>query len=165
VFFVALCNMQPMFREKKYWNHESNIYISRVPLEIGTEPMFILVDDDPTSTLVTKINIKKFLRESVVISFNNVADGLDFLESLNNDLHHLNPRVVMLDLRMPGSSGYDFLNRLNAMGIHDPELFIYVLSSTIDEREIDRVLDYETVAGFISKPLTIERLEDIFKHH
>ncbi|RZM21729.1 MAG: response regulator, partial [Pedobacter sp.] len=40
---------------------------------------------------------------------------------------------------------------------------MYMLSSSVYENDIEKAKTYKTIKGFISKPLSIERLSDLLK--
>lgn len=120
-------------------------------------PKFILIDDDPATNMVGKIILRKVYKESNTLTFNESAEGMDFLvkevENLNS------PTVVFLDLNMPRYSGFDILNKLNETPSCCPHNFhIYVLSSSIDSRDKEKACSYDFVKDYIEKPLTIEKV-------
>jgi two-component system, NtrC family, nitrogen regulation response regulator GlnG len=75
------------------------------------KPIWI-VDDDQSIRFVLE---KALLRESLPTrSFTNPRDVLTALEALNDDGDDSGPQVLVSDIRMPGGSGLDLLEKVKA---------------------------------------------------
>lgn len=72
------------------------------------------------------------------------------------------PDFILLDLRMPSVNGFDFLERLKAF---PAEVIgttrIFMLTSSLEETDISRAFTYPHVFGFISKPLSVAKIEEL----
>lgn len=92
--------------------------------------------------------------------FQSPTDALAFL--LNQVLAGRVQQVILLDLNMPLISGWDFLGLLNR---HEEQLqdqcLVYLLTSSMDPADKIRAQAYPVVAGFLSKPLTREKIQQI----
>src|SRR3990167_3385633 len=82
------------------------------------KPVWI-IDDDRSIRWVLE---KALTREN--IEFKSFATADDALRALNNDL----PQVVVSDIRMPGSSGLDFLQTLHQRHPHIPAIIMTAYS-------------------------------------
>ena len=82
------------------------------------KPVWI-IDDDRSIRWVLE---KALTREN--IEFKSFATADDALRALNNDL----PQVVVSDIRMPGSSGLDFLQALHQRHPHIPAIIMTAYS-------------------------------------
>ena len=72
------------------------------------------------------------------------------------------PEVIFLDLRMPEMNGFEFLYNLNQIdGLEAAHTKIYVLSSSLDPKDFQRIKENKLVSKFIGKPLTSQVLADI----
>jgi CheY-like chemotaxis protein len=111
-----------------------------------------IVDDDPIFVIVLK---KLLAKMNVFKEIKNLKNGLEALTDLNNvnDVDKKFPDVIFLDLNMPVLDGWQFLEELEKTTYKD-KLNIYVVSSTIDSREIIKCENYNSVRNFISKPTT-----------
>lgn len=116
----------------------------------------VLIDDDPISTFVTEKLISK-----------NVTEPIQFFKYQSarlalNDIYSLKPNFLFLDLNMPEMNGWDFLDNFNE---ELNEAQVYILSSSIDERDISRASTYSVVKDYLSKPLIKKYIKGIFSLH
>ncbi|MEN2283062.1 response regulator [Algoriphagus sp. SE2] len=112
-----------------------------------------LIDDDPISTFVTEKLISKNVNEPCQFyKYQNAEDAL-------KDIYNVKPNYLFLDLNMPDMSGWDFLERLD---ITKNQSEIYILSSSVDERDIRKAKKYDFVKAFFSKPLIKKYIKSIF---
>lgn len=90
---------------------------------------------------------------------------IEFLKENGGD-DALIPDLIFLDLDMPGFSGWDFLEHFEKLSPHLKRLVsIYIVSSSIDERDRVRSKHFPFVKDFISKPIKIEKLAMIHDFH
>lgn len=126
-------------------------------------PVFLVIDDDPGYNEVCRIIIKKVFRDAEILTFQNPTEGLDFIGGMAPENYSDRQIVLFLDIHMHGSDGFAVLN---SMMDQSPammnKIYIYMLSSSIEPRDMIRSLDYSITSGYISKPLTIELLEEFF---
>lgn len=114
--------------------------------------MIYLIDDDDIQNLINTKVISLVSGNVPVKSFTSAEEGL---KSILNDQE---PNVIFLDINMPIMNGWDFLDAYVQNNLEVP---VYMLSSSINQKDIDKSQTYEVVKGFISKPLIIERLKSI----
>lgn len=104
----------------------------------------VLIDDDPISNFVTeKLIQRNIMQPCKVFSFDNAVDAL-------RDIYQISPHYLFLDLNMPEMTGWDFLEMFQPPQ-SNPE--IYILSSSVDERDIIKANQYQQVKKYLSKPL------------
>jgi two-component SAPR family response regulator len=83
---------------------------------------------------------------------------LDYLEENKLEFKSL-PDYIFIDLYMPRFNGWDFLNGFqNIYKSLKKNIKIYVVSSSVDPRDVDRSKLYPFVTTFISKPV----MKDVF---
>ncbi|WP_287059311.1 response regulator, partial [Algoriphagus sp.] len=66
---------------------------------------------------------------------------------------------LFLDLNMPEMTGWDFLDNFDSQ---KNEAEIYILSSSVDERDINKASKYQVVKDYLSKPLIKKYIKSIF---
>lgn len=122
---------------------------------------FIIIDDDQTNNLICSHVIKKFNSNAEVILFQDPDLALESFLNDEEKLNDKNQTVMFLDLNMPSMSGWEFLDVLEK---NKPEILqhaeIYILSSSIEDFS-QQMEQYPYMAGFISKPLTKDILQEI----
>lgn len=113
-----------------------------------------IIDDDPIHQRIAQIMISKHQLFDEYVSFTEAGKGLQFLEE-NCEVIEALPDVILLDLNMPVMDGWDFLDKFEKIR-HTliKDIRIFIVSSSVDEKDISRSQSYASVKGFISKPLT-----------
>jgi response regulator of citrate/malate metabolism len=120
----------------------------------------VLVDDDQIFNFIHQKVIEQLATSIPVYTFQSSQDALTFFEEMKTT-NDRNKTVVFLDINMPFFNGFEVLNKLINEGVSSENLLFYVVSSTLNEKEIERALSYDMVKGFYSKPLTKEIITEI----
>lgn len=113
-----------------------------------------VVEDDTVASYVTKkiIGQKKEIGNCLVLQNGKLA--LDKLRVGQN-----NPDLILLDINMPIMDGWEFLD---ACIEEERNLIpVFLLSSSINPADKERAMNYSQVHGFLSKPFTSEKLDDV----
>jgi CheY-like chemotaxis protein len=115
-----------------------------------------IIDDDPIHQRIAQIMIQKHSLFDECFTFTEAENALTFLrENLKNT--NTLPEVILLDLNMPVVDGWDFLE---AFGKIQPDLSksirIFIVTSSVDEKDRQRSQTFPFVSGFISKPLSAD---------
>ena len=124
----------------------------------------IFVDDSPLDHFILKRILTKYKLAYDVNCTANGEEVIEFLEQHKLDPDHL-PDIILLDLYMPKFNGWDFLEKTQLVysQLAKP-LRIYILSSSINPRDIQHARQYPCVRSFIFKPITREVLEKLIKN-
>lgn len=117
--------------------------------------MVYLIDDDDIQNL---INSKIIELVDADVESNVFEGGESALNSLRNNDEEL-PNVIFLDINMPRMSGWDFMEEYVKLDLNIP---VYIVTSSINKQDKEKSETYSDVKGFISKPLTKERVVEIF---
>ncbi|SIP97390.1 response regulator [Maribacter ulvicola] len=120
-----------------------------------------IIDDDPIFVYGTKRIIKEVGFATSILVYTNGQDALDGLMKLcvaNEPL----PDVIFLDLNMPVLNGWEFLDEFkNCQSPRSKKIVIYIISSSVDPRDLEQVKNYEQVDTYILKPITPDDLTKI----
>ena len=122
-----------------------------------TRPRLLLIDDEPA--------LAAFVANAAAMSgFDPVVANNDslFRELFQDQL----PRMVALDLGMPGMDGVELLRFLSAQAFEGPVLII----SGFDRRVLESAFRLGEALGLrmvgpLEKPVRLEALEDILTQH
>lgn len=109
-----------------------------------------------------KLTIQQLELAQNVITFSNGELAVNFFqENLLNEASL--PDIILLDINMPIMDGWDFLNWFAAQKHKLPrEIPIFMVSSSIDWRDIEKAKSYSAVVDYLSKPLTEGNFYEIF---
>jgi CheY-like chemotaxis protein len=121
-----------------------------------------LIDDDKLTNFINKRIMARSGFNVNVQAFDSPHAALEVLRQLAVlDVASL-PDVILLDVNMPIMDGWDFLNEYEKL-VPRAEARIYMLSSSLDDKDIDRAAGYRMVCGFLSKPLKSEQLYELLE--
>jgi CheY-like chemotaxis protein len=113
-----------------------------------------IVDDDPIHQQITEIMLDRLNITNAVSKYSDAQEVLDYLHDARNNPTQL-PDIILLDLNMPVMDGWEFLDTFQTFraSLSKP-IRVYVLTSSIDEKDQERVSSYDFVNGYLTKPLT-----------
>ncbi|SEJ45950.1 Response regulator receiver domain-containing protein [Cyclobacterium xiamenense] len=116
-----------------------------------------IVDDDPLYNFGTK-KILEFTAFSEEVSY--FLNGEDAFKDLSKRIQEGAPLpdIILLDINMPIMNGWEFLEQVSKTDLNHP-IKIFMVSSSINQDEIDRANSYPLVAEYIVKPLTLEKVK------
>lgn len=121
----------------------------------------LLVDDDDINNFLLTHLIKKCDTEVSLHICTNAADALQFIQTAQQNQTAID--LMLLDINMPLMSGWDLLDELKEKGFTPtPRPPVYMLSSSVYKADKEIAQNYEEVIGFISKPLSLEYLKQLF---
>lgn len=121
----------------------------------------LVIDDDDINIFIIKKIVEKTGFNIEMIARNNGQQAIDYLNETIAQNKAL-PRLVLIDINMPVMSGWEFIEAYETLGI-EQKVDMYILSSSVYENDIEKTKSYQAVKGFISKPLSMERLVELIK--
>ncbi len=121
----------------------------------------LLVDDDEPVNFLNEIVIQKAGFAENVISALSGLDALNMLSG-NTDNECPKPDLIFLDLNMPAMNGWEFIEEYSKLSNNQRDgTIIKILSSSINPDDMEQANNTEGVHGFLSKPLTAEKLQEV----
>jgi CheY-like chemotaxis protein len=123
------------------------------------EPLlnFFLIDDSAFDLFIyEKLLIKSGITNSVK-TFNSARDALKHLIAKAEELPDT---IILLDLQMPDMNGFEFIDEFDQLpGDLRSKIRIFMLSSTIDTRDIEKAKASTHILDLLPKPLEIPFLK------
>ncbi|AVR44950.1 response regulator [Christiangramia fulva] len=124
-----------------------------------------IIDDDKIYVnLVKKIIEIKKLSENLLI-YKNGKEALDYFTNIMENATDENklPDIIFLDLNMPVMDGWEFLNEfIKVKNNLNKKITLYVVSSSIDPRDLERAKSFNLVTDYLIKPIELKKFEKIF---
>ena len=127
------------------------------------EPLHILIiDDDEINNFIAAKLIDKIPPKAKVSTCVNGQEGIDFVKNKLNNQDEF-PDIIFLDINMPLMNGWDFLEEYEHIKNDiKKKVTINMLSSSVYNDDISKAETYTTVNKFISKPLTVDKIKDLY---
>ena len=124
----------------------------------------LLVDDDEINNFISIKLIKKALLSTEIIACLNGKYAIDQLMDIQRVDPEKLPDYILLDINMPIMNGWEFLDEFKRLNV-DPlgKCKIYIISSSVFSNDINKARSYPLVKDFISKPLNVEKIVELFK--
>jgi len=124
---------------------------------------FIVIDDDPVNNHICSKYIEIVFPEAEITTFTYPQKGLDHIQESYSG-GPVKDTILLLDINMPVLSGWDVLERFMLFPDEVKKQFtIYILSSSVNFEDRKKADSCALVAGFLEKPLSIERLQELDK--
>lgn len=121
----------------------------------------LVIDDDDINIFIIKKIVEKTGYSVNMTSKGNGQLAIDYLLEVTQD-DALFPNLMLIDINMPVLNGWEFLEAYEGLNIpRQPDM--YMLSSSVYENDIEKAKTYKSIKGFISKPLSIERLSELLR--
>ncbi len=120
----------------------------------------LVIDDDDINIFIIKKIVEKTGYNINMVAKTNGQFAIDYLSTIAENNENF-PQLVLIDINMPVLNGWEFLEAYDKLGI-SKRVDMYMLSSSVYENDIEKAKTYKTVKGFISKPLSINRLIELF---
>jgi DNA-binding response OmpR family regulator len=110
-----------------------------------THSHILLIEDDPAVARSLQDGLQ---RNGFQVAWkNNGGDGLEYARRNN-------PHLILLDVRLPDGSGFDFCHQIRKSGLRQP-----VIMLTVQKEEVDKVLGLEMGADdYVTKPFSLREL-------
>jgi CheY-like chemotaxis protein len=115
----------------------------------------MLIDDDPTSNIITRKLILKYNPNFIVQEYKSATEALKELQEGKSK-----PNLIFLDINMPDMNGWQFLEKFSAF---KQSIVVYLLTSSVDVLDIERAKVTSNLQGFISKPLTQQKIQQVLE--
>lgn len=116
-----------------------------------------LIDDDEISNFIYKKLLSLIAPDAEIEEFLTADSALASFNSTGKL-----PQLLLLDVNLAGMSSWDFLHHLQAsFGNSLAQTVVYIISASLDERDIMKAYQATCVSGFLGKPVAFEKLKAV----
>jgi CheY-like chemotaxis protein len=124
----------------------------------------LLVDDDEINNFISIKLIKKALLNTEIMACLNGKFAIEQLSEIQQKDPAKLPDYILLDINMPIMNGWEFLDEYKRLNL-DPlgKSKIFIISSSVFSNDINKARSYPLVKDFISKPLNVEKIKELFE--
>ncbi|WP_291965938.1 response regulator [Maribacter sp.] len=121
----------------------------------------LLIDDSDVDNFINKAIISKEDNISEITTMTSGSEALAYLKNIiENDETY--PDVIFLDIKMPGMSGFEFLDEyINLSDSLTNHCKVYILSSSLDNLDSEKGKEYAVVKKHLTKPLAHHIIGDL----
>ncbi|OZA64792.1 MAG: hypothetical protein B7X72_08355 [Sphingobacteriia bacterium 39-39-8] len=113
----------------------------------------VLIDDDGLINEMNKVVIRSVFPDMPVKVFNEVDYAISHINA-----HPFTRRKIIVDLNFPHKSGWHFLDEYQKL---DQPWSVVVLTSSLQQEDIERSKGYRFVTHFMTKPLNQTQLKGL----
>ena len=126
----------------------------------------LIIDDDEISNFITESILEQSNKVKSISIEMSADDGLNNLKKLAKKGPDAFPKLILLDIKMPVKSGWDFLNEYQELeAFKNSDIVIVMLSSSVYPDDVHRAKTYDEVAGYLSKPITLDKVEELIEKY
>ncbi|HRH47931.1 MAG TPA: response regulator [Panacibacter sp.] len=120
-----------------------------------------IIDDDLIYQVTSKKMIQHVNATNNILIFSNGQEAFHFLLQTVTDTDAL-PDIIFLDVNMPYMDAWEFLEAYETIKTRlVKEITIYVISSSVSEKDIERAKKIPVVKDYYIKPITIAQYSEI----
>lgn len=119
---------------------------------------FIIIEDNKVDCFIAEKTIQNSGKGNSCITFSHAALALDYIEKHESD----GQVIIFVDIQMPRMNGFEFVESFERLPLSNRHLYhIYTLTSSINERDRERIKMFPSVKGFLNKPLTVDIINQV----
>ncbi|MEI6584483.1 MAG: response regulator [Sediminibacterium sp.] len=121
-----------------------------------------LIDDDKIYQFTATMILEATGLTNSIAAFLNGKDAIGFLKDPNTAQNSQLPDIIFLDINMPVMNGWEFLEEFQqfSASLSQP-IKIYLVSSSVDESDINKSKKYPSVTDYVIKPLNRDKYRQL----
>jgi len=121
-----------------------------------------LIDDDKIYQFTATMILEATGLTNSIAAFLNGKDAINFLKDPNTTLNSQLPDIIFLDINMPVMNGWEFLEEFQqfSASLSQP-IKIYLVSSSVDESDINKSKKYPAITDYVIKPLNRDKYRQL----
>jgi CheY-like chemotaxis protein len=121
-----------------------------------------LIDDDKIYQFTATMILEATGLTNSIAAFLNGKDAINFLKDPNTTLNSQLPDIIFLDINMPVMNGWEFLEEFQSFSASlSHPIKIYLVSSSVDESDINKSKKYPAITDYVIKPLNRDKYRQL----
>lgn len=126
--------------------------VDHKPSNLNQELKILFIDDDEIQIIIMSAFIKQLEGNVPYHTEMNGKTALEYLKGIKPE--HF-PEMIVVDINMPVMDGFEFIYEYEKQFMeHHKDTQLFMLSSSIRDEDQQKALNFRSVKGFYSKPLT-----------
>ena len=122
----------------------------------------LLVDDNENTNFLHQMLLEDMGITEEILFAGNGLEAINLIQKRISSKQAC-PELILLDINMPVMDGFEFIEEFERKFLQRfPKTALFVLSSSVSENDKTKALGYQSVKGFLPKPLLSNQLEEIF---
>ncbi len=122
----------------------------------------LLVDDDAGTNFLNRMVLEDAEVAEQIETVLNGKEAIQFLEKKDVEPKPYNPMLILLDINMPVMDGWEFLRAYQGLNEKPKnDIIIVMLTTSLNPADKVRAESISEIAGFKTKPLSREMLDEI----
>jgi CheY-like chemotaxis protein len=123
-----------------------------------------LIDDDNIYQFTARTILESTGLAKEIQSFYNGSEAIQYLSKKENQQKETLPDVIFLDINMPIMNGWEFLDAYHTLQVELPKhITVYVVSSSIDDHDMQKSKGYLEVSDYIVKPVSRIKYKELIE--
>ena len=124
-------------------------------------PVIAVIDDDSVYQFTASRTLKATKLTDQILQFPNGQEALNFLNDNSTNAAKL-PDIIFLDINMPVTDGWMFLDAFTkSKADFAKPITIYMVSSSIDPRDLNRAKNNPSVSDYVEKPISLNKFTEL----
>jgi response regulator RpfG family c-di-GMP phosphodiesterase len=120
---------------------------------------FIIIDDDKINNKLCRKILEKTYPDADIKDFLEAQQGLDYIKEKYSHPGHNERAILLLDIIMPVMDAWEFLEKFDELDeTVKSRIKIYILSSSVDKKDMARAQSNKHVEYYLIKPLNMESI-------
>jgi len=120
-----------------------------------------IIDDDEIIIYLTNKLIMKADFCNRIENFSDAKSALERLQVASETGDNI-PDLILIDLNMPEMNGWEFIEAFKKINF-EKDIPTFIFTSSIDPNDKQRSFQYTEIKDFITKPLTLQKLDKILR--
>ena len=121
---------------------------------------YIIDDDEIIIYLTNKLMMKADFCNRIE-NFSGAESALERLQIASETGENI-PDLILIDLNMPEMNGWEFIEAFKKINF-EKDISTFIFTSSIDPNDKQRLFQYTEIKDFITKPLTLHKLDKILR--